>query len=159
MVAHHKTSSGARSKHSAKSGGQAGHPLRARATRARKNSLPAWLTCIPRRVHRTGRFNLLPYRRRQEIAAYAENHTLVETAAWLKAAGISARVASISVFLSHFALQERLKYTLPVLQDLLVNLQAQNPALNADDLDKIGRFLFASLETWKAKNALPGGAQ
>ena len=156
MVAHLKTTSGIRSKASAKIGGQTGHPSRPCETHGRVNFLPAWLTFIPPRPLGVSRLNKLPYPRRQAIAEYAAAHTLAQTAAWLKPAGIKVSLSCLSEFLSGFALEQRLKYTLPVLQELLANLAAHNPALTAVDLDKIGRFLFDSMEAWKAKNALPG---
>ena len=87
----------------------------------------------------------LPEERQSEIAEYAVNHTLQETADWLSSNGIDTCPATVSRFLSLYRLNQQMARNELVVNELLKTLAKQDPNLTAERVAELGQIFFASL--------------
>lgn len=84
----------------------------------------------------------LPEERQAEIAAYAQEHTLKETAAWLKADGITVSPAALSLWLSSWSLRQRFTLADADTVEFIRLLKERNPNLPESELQQFGAEYF-----------------
>ena len=87
----------------------------------------------------------LPSARQEAIAEHAQSHKLAETAAWLKADGLKVSANQVSQFLSWYGLRQQLRQNESTVQELLADLQAEQPDITPEQLDSAGQMFFTAL--------------
>lgn len=87
----------------------------------------------------------LPPERQSAIAAYAREHTLQQTVAWLAADGLKTSDSSLSDFLSWFALQQQLKRNESTVETLVANMVATRPGWTPEQIHAAGQSFFTAL--------------
>jgi hypothetical protein len=88
---------------------------------------------------------VLPPARQSDIAEYARTHSLAETVKWLAADGVKTSNASLSDFLSWYALSAQFRADEVTTQTLLDQLKAEVPGLTDAQLDELGQRTFSLL--------------
>lgn len=98
----------------------------------------------------------LPEDRQAAIFEYAREHTLEETAKWLKDDGFQTSRSALSEFVSWYGLQEQLRKNEGTVNQLLEKLKEGNPDYSEEWLQKAGHIFFSALAieekdslTWK----------
>jgi len=98
----------------------------------------------------------LPSERQDAIAEHLAGHSLVDTAAWLKADGIKTSRSSLSEFGSWYALRQQLTHNASTVETLLEELKRGNPSMTHEQMDEAGQLFFTTLAieqrdslTWK----------
>lgn len=87
----------------------------------------------------------LPPERQADIAEYLAQHSLAETAAWLKADGLKTSRSSLSEFGSWYQLRQQLNHNASTVETLLEELKRGNPGLSPEQLDQAGQLFFTTL--------------
>jgi len=91
----------------------------------------------------------LPEERQDQIAEFAHNHSVRETAAWLSDSGTSTSKSSVGEFLTWYHIRQTLARNETAIATLAAELAKEDATLTADRLHEVGHIFFASLAVQK----------
>lgn len=98
-----------------------------------------------RKTRADAKLKTLPEQWQQQIVDFARDHTLAETAAWLREDGIETSVTGVSLFLNWFKLNAARMRNESTTQTLLEQLKVEVPGLSESQIDEIGQRTFSLL--------------
>ena len=85
---------------------------------------------------------MLPEERQAEIMAYLDQHSLAETAEWLKQDGFKVSPTALSYWRSDYLLRSAMKQVDADAQTFMDQLRSQNPELTQDKIFAMGQQFF-----------------
>ncbi len=99
----------------------------------------------PKKSRSDSALKTLPAARQEAIAEYARTKSLAETVTWLAADGIKTSNASLSDFLSWYALNFQFRQDELTTEALVEQLAKEVPGLTEEQLDDLGQRTFSLL--------------
>jgi hypothetical protein len=87
----------------------------------------------------------LPPARQEAIAAYALEHSLAETLAWLRSDGVQSSQAALSVWLSSWRLEQQMRSNEAAVQTLLDRFKLSKPEASPQEIQDVGQAFFNAL--------------
>jgi len=91
----------------------------------------------------------LPEERQHEIAEYARENTLTQTAQWLGESGLQTSPPALCRFLDWYRTKQTLLRNETVITTLAAELAKENPGITTERLHQIGHIFFTSLALQK----------
>src|SRR5690349_14782654 len=98
-----------------------------------------------RKINGHAKLKTLPEERQEVIAAYALQHTVPATLAWLRKDGLETSASALKRFLSWWQLHQQLRQDEATTETLLEQFKQEVPALTDEQLDELGQRTFSLL--------------
>lgn len=99
----------------------------------------------PRKPRSDSKLKTLREDRQAAIVDYLRDHSLPQTATWLRANGLQTSVAGLSEFFSWYHLRQQLKRNESTVQTILDNLHQSHPSYTSQQLQELGQTFFTAL--------------